>query len=126
MPQPEIRPEIVTLLCDANFKHFRETGIWSHRDGRPFTEEEQALIFQVTHADLEKLKAQHSRYLEYVRPYEEAPEAIQRFLAPFMEQLEEKNLGNAHALMTEDERTEFNRLLGLMTEPARPFTAYVF
>ncbi|MEU9608711.1 hypothetical protein [Streptomyces sp. NPDC048057] len=124
MPQPEIRPEIVALLRDANFKHFRETGAWSHRDGRPFTEEEEALISQATRADLEELKAQHSHYLEYVRPYEEAPEAIQRFLAPFMDQLEEKNLGNAHALMTEDERTEFNRLLGFMTEPARPFGTY--
>ncbi|MFI8514016.1 hypothetical protein ACIGHB_23095 [Streptomyces sp. NPDC085460] len=126
MPQPEARPEIVALLCDANFQHFRETGTWSHRDGRPFTEEERTLIFSATRADLEELEAQHARYLKYVRPYAEAPEAIQRFLAPFMDQLEEKNLGNAHALMTEEERAEFNRLLGLMTESARPFTAYAF
>ncbi|GGW02092.1 hypothetical protein GCM10010230_34350 [Streptomyces narbonensis] len=126
MPQPEARPEIVALLCDANFKLFLETGTWSHRDGRPFTEEERSLVFRATRADLEELKAQHSRYLEYVQAYEEAPEAIQRFLAPFMEQLDEKNLGNAHALMTEDERTEFDRLLGLMIEPARPFTPYAF
>ncbi|MFI9746424.1 hypothetical protein [Streptomyces sp. NPDC052494] len=126
MPQPEARPEIVALLCDANFKHFLETGTWSHRDGRPFTEEERTLIFKAKRADLEELKAQHSRYLEYLRTYDEAPETIQCFLAPFMEQLEEKNLGNAHELMTEDERTEFNRLLGLMIEPARPFTPYTF
>ncbi|MFF9315960.1 hypothetical protein ACF1BS_34405 [Streptomyces sp. NPDC014748] len=126
MPQTGIRPEIVDLLCDANFKHFRKTGTWSHRDGRPFTKEEQVLILQATRADLEELKAQHSRYLEYLRTRKEAPEAVQRFLAPFMEKLEEKNLGNAHALMPEDERVEFNRLLGLMTEPARPFTPYTF
>ncbi|MGA4858330.1 hypothetical protein ACPCAB_16975 [Streptomyces koyangensis] len=126
MPQTEIRPEIVALLCDADFKHFRETGTWSHRDGRPCGKEERDLIFQATRADLEELKGQHSRYLEYVQTHQEAPEAIQRFLAPFMEQLEEKNLGDAHALMTDEERTEFNRLLGLMIEPARPFTPYVF
>ncbi|MFF6885475.1 hypothetical protein ACFY9F_20150 [Streptomyces sp. NPDC012421] len=126
MPQPEIRPEIVGLLCDANFQHFCESGTWSHRDGRPFSKEEQALIFQASPADLEELKAQHTRYLEYVRPYKEAPEAIQRFLSPFMDQLEEKNLGNAHALMTEDERSEFDRLLAFMIDPVRPFTAYAF
>ncbi|MFE0415060.1 hypothetical protein [Streptomyces tendae] len=130
MPQTEIRPEIIALLCDANFKHFLGTGTWSHRDGRPFSKKEQTLIFQATRADLEELKAQHSRYLEYVRPYEEAPEAIQRFLAPFMEQLEEKNeeknLGNAHEIMTEGERAEFNRLLGLMSDHPRPFSAYAF
>ncbi|WP_267888946.1 MULTISPECIES: hypothetical protein [Streptomyces] len=43
-----------------------------------------------------------------------------------MEQLDEKNLGNAHELMTEDERAEFNRLLGLMIDPVRPFTPYAF
>ncbi|MFF5971479.1 hypothetical protein ACFY7C_08105 [Streptomyces sp. NPDC012769] len=124
MPQPEARPEIVALLCDADFQHFRETGTWSHRDGHPFKEEERALVFRATRIDLEELQAQHSRYLEYIQTYEEAPEAIQRFLAPFMEQLDEKNLGNAHELMTEDERAEFDRLLGLMIGPARPFAAY--
>ncbi|MEU6978146.1 hypothetical protein [Streptomyces sp. NPDC046371] len=43
-----------------------------------------------------------------------------------MEQLEEKNIGNAHEIMTKDERIEFDRLLGLMIKPARPFTAYAF
>ncbi|MFF3843088.1 hypothetical protein [Streptomyces sp. NPDC001930] len=126
MPQPVARPEIVALLCDANFKHFLESGTWSHRDGRPFTKEERSLVFKATPADLEELQAQHSRYLEYVQTHEEAPEAIQRFLAPFMERLDEKNLGSAHELMTEDERSEFDRLLGLMLKPARPFTAYTF
>ncbi|MCM1949532.1 hypothetical protein NC315_29780 [Streptomyces sp. G2] len=126
MPPSEARPEIVALLCDANFQHFRETGAWSHRDGRPFTPEEREAVFKATRADLEELKSQHSRYLEYLQKHEEASEAIQRFLAPFMEQLDEKNLGNAHALMTEAERAEFDRLLRLMVEPARPFTPYTF
>ncbi|MEV7532910.1 hypothetical protein ACIQNV_30265 [Streptomyces hydrogenans] len=43
-----------------------------------------------------------------------------------MEQLEEKNIGNAHEIMTKDERIEFDRLLGLMIKPARPFTGYAF
>ncbi|MFD5766200.1 hypothetical protein ACFWIN_10315 [Streptomyces sp. NPDC127049] len=87
---------------------------------------ERETIFKATRADLEELKSQHSRYLEYLQKYEEAPEAVLCFLAPFMERLDEKNLGNAHALMTEGERAEFDRLLRLMSEPARPFTPYTF
>ncbi|MFK0259232.1 hypothetical protein [Streptomyces sp. NPDC090445] len=51
---------------------------------------------------------------------------FERFLAPFMEQLTRKALGNAVELMTEDERAEFERLLGLMMEPPRSFAPYTF
>ncbi|MFI1282616.1 hypothetical protein ACH4U5_17995 [Streptomyces sp. NPDC020858] len=64
--------------------------------------------------------------MEYKRTLEEAPEALQRFLAPFMEQLTTKNLGNTVELMTEDERAELERLLGLMIEPPRSFAPYSF
>ncbi|MFJ6015381.1 hypothetical protein [Streptomyces sp. NPDC092952] len=126
MPQPEAHPEVVALLWDTNARHLHDTDVWTHRDGRPFAEEEMTLISRVTRADFKELKAQQARYLEYIRECEEAPETIQIFLAPFMEQLDEKNLGNAHELMTEDERAEFNRLLGLMIGPVRPFTPYAF
>ncbi|MFB0631299.1 hypothetical protein [Streptomyces sp. AB3(2024)] len=63
---------------------------------------------------------------EYMRTLEKAPEALQRLLAPFMEQLTRKTLGNAVELMSEDERSELERLLGLMIEPPRRFTAYTF
>lgn len=69
---------------------------------------------------------QHTRYMEYKRTLEEAPEALQRFLALFMEQLTRKTLGNAVELMTEDERAELERLLGLMIEPPRSFAPYSF
>ncbi|WP_374775003.1 hypothetical protein OG756_20910 [Streptomyces sp. NBC_01310] len=64
--------------------------------------------------------------MEYKRTLEEAPEALQRFLALFMEQLTRKTLGNAVELMTEDERAELERLLGLMIEPPRSFAPYSF
>ncbi|MEV7532909.1 hypothetical protein ACIQNV_30260 [Streptomyces hydrogenans] len=50
MPQRVARPEIVALLCDAEFKQFHETGTWSHRDGSSFTTQERDLIFQATPA----------------------------------------------------------------------------
>ncbi|EST38916.1 hypothetical protein N566_05010 [Streptomycetaceae bacterium MP113-05] len=51
---------------------------------------------------------------------------MQRFLAPYMDQLTDKNLGNAHQLMNDEARAEFDRLLGRLMEPVRPFTPYMF
>ncbi|MCW8383405.1 hypothetical protein [Streptomyces justiciae] len=126
MAQPEIRPHIVALLCDADFKYRPDTNTWSHRDGRPFSKAEQATAHQCTRAELEEVQAQFTRYREYLRQEQEAPEALQRFLAPFMAQLTEKNLGNAVDLMTQDERAEFDRLLKHIAEPVRPFAAFTF
>ncbi|MFV0134590.1 hypothetical protein ACLGIH_15350 [Streptomyces sp. HMX87] len=126
MPKTQARPEIVVLLCDANFKRWRDTKTWSHRDGRPFSKEEQALAFRATRVELEEIQEQFARYREYRRTMDEAPEALQRFLAPFMEQLTEKKLGSAVQLMNEDERAEFDRLLGLIVVPVRSFAPYAF
>ncbi|WP_338671717.1 hypothetical protein V1460_01880 [Streptomyces sp. SCSIO 30461] len=128
MPKTETRPrpDIVALLCDADFKRRRDTNTWTHRDGRPFSKEEQALAFTATRVELEEVSEQLARYQEYLRTVDEAPEALQRFLAPFMEQLTEKNLGNAVQLMNEDDRTEFDRLLGRVIDPVRPFAPYAF
>lgn len=126
MPKTDIRPDIVTLLCDTDFKRRPDTNTYSHRDGRPFSKEEQALAFTATRVELEEVREQIARYREYQRAKAEAPEALQRFLAPFMEQLTQKNLGNAVQLMSEDEQTELDRLLGLMFDPVRPFTPYTF
>ncbi len=126
MPTTTARPEIVTLLCDADFKYRPDTNTWTHRDGRPFSKEEQALVFTATRVELEEVSEQLARYQEYLRTMDEAPEALQCFLAPFMKQLTKKNLGNAVQLMNKDERTEFDRLLRLTIEPVRPFTPYTF
>ncbi|MFC5803298.1 hypothetical protein [Streptomyces formicae] len=128
MPKTDIRPrpDIVALLCDADFKRRRDTNTWTHRDGRPFSKEEQALVFTATRVELEEVSEQLARYQEYLRTVDEAPEALQRFLAPFMEQLTEKNLGNAVQLMNGDDRTEFDRLLRLTVDPVRPFAPYAF
>ncbi|MFE9881910.1 hypothetical protein [Streptomyces sp. NPDC005784] len=128
MPETNIRPrpDIVALLCDADFKRRSDTSTYSHRDGRPFSKEEQALAFTATRVELEEVHEQLARYREHQRTREEAPEAFQRFLAPFMEQLTEKNLGNTVQLMSENDRTEFNRLLGLMLDSIRPFAPNTF
>ncbi|MEH0545429.1 hypothetical protein QA802_20840 [Streptomyces sp. B21-105] len=89
--RPRPRPDIVALLCDADFKRRPDTNAYSHRDGRPFSKEEQALAFTATRVELEEVSEQLTRYREYRRTWKEAPEAFQCFLAPF-KQLTEKTL----------------------------------
>lgn len=126
MPKTDFRPEIVALLCDADFKYRPDTHTWTHRDGRPFSKEEQAHVFMATRAEFEEVRTQTARYRQYVQARTEAPETMQRFLAPFMQQLTQKTLGNATQIMSKDERTEFDRLLALMVEPERPFAPNAF
>ncbi|MGQ7750323.1 hypothetical protein ACUN29_17795 [Streptomyces sp. WC2508] len=100
MPEPEFQPDIVALLCDADFKQRPDTRTWSHRDGRPFSKEEQARVFRATRAELEEVREQIARYRKYVLERTEATETLQCFLAPFMQQLTQKDLGNATQLMS--------------------------
>ncbi|MEV1046006.1 hypothetical protein [Streptomyces sp. NPDC049916] len=126
MSSPEIRPHIVALLCRADFKLRSDTKTWSDRSGRPFTKAEQATALSATKDEFEEFGAQHQRYMEYLRTKEDSPDTLQRFLAPFMEQLTEKTLGNAVELMTSEDRAELDRILSLVIEPALPFTPYTF
>ncbi|MFD4261866.1 hypothetical protein ACFWR9_30655 [Streptomyces sp. NPDC058534] len=126
MPKTQARPEIVVLLCDADLKRRRETNTWHHLDGRPFSEEEQSLVLRATRVEFEEIESQLKRYQEYRLTTDEAPDALQRFLAPFMERLAEKNLGNAVELMNEDERAELDHLLGDIVTPVRSFAPYAF
>ncbi|MER5855724.1 hypothetical protein ABT131_08885 [Streptomyces sp900105245] len=126
MPKTQARPEIVVLLCDADFKRRRETNTWHHLDGRPFSKDEQSLVLRASRVEFEEIESQLKRYREYRRTMDEAPDALQRFLAPFMEQPAEKNLGNAVELMNEDERAELDHLLGLIVAPVRSFAPYAF
>jgi len=126
MPKTQARPEIVVLLCDADFKRRRETNTWHHLDGRPFSKEEQSLVRRATRAEFEEIESQLKRHRDYRRTMDEAPDTLEQFLAPFMERLAEKKLGNAVELMNEDERAELDHLLGLIVEPVRPFAPYAF
>jgi hypothetical protein len=128
MPQTRTRArtEVLTRVRDAAVKQRPDPRTWSHLDGRPFSKGELDLVSSAADSELEDLHGQIARYQEYRRAKEEAPEAITRFLAPFSEQLTEKNLSNALSLMNQEERAEFNRLLDLLLEPLRPFTLNTF
>lgn len=126
MTAPVSRPDIIALLAEADFKYRPDTNTWSHRDGRPFSKDEQAHALTATRAEFEDYHAQHTRYMDYLQEKADAPDALQSFLDPFMQQLTEETLGNLTALMSNAERTELDRLLDLASGPPRPFTANTF
>ncbi|MFB7934730.1 hypothetical protein ACFC4C_37070, partial [Streptomyces sp. NPDC056039] len=120
IPTTAPRPQIVALLCDADFHKRPDTGTWSHRDGRPFTEQEQDTAFTATRVEMEEVHEQLARYRAYVQTKVDSPAALESFLAPFFEQLRKKTLGNAVELMNKDELAELNKLLTAVSEPLRP------
>ncbi|MEW2163593.1 hypothetical protein AB0912_11420 [Streptomyces sp. NPDC007084] len=126
MPETEPRFHVVVLLCDTDFTYRSDTNTWSHANGQPFTKEEQTIVGTATRAELQEVRAQIARYREYLRTKGAASEALQQFLAPFMDRLIRKTLGDAVKIMTEDDRVELDRLLGAVADPLRPFAPYAF
>ncbi|MCX4568226.1 hypothetical protein OOK48_18015 [Streptomyces viridodiastaticus] len=126
MPKTQARPEIVVLLCDTDVERQRENSKWYHLNGRTFSKDELSLLRRATRAEFKEIEIQLKRYRDYLRSMDEAPDALDQFLAPFWERLAVKRLGNAVELMNEDERAELDHLLGLIVDPVRPFTPYAF
>ncbi|MEV3932746.1 hypothetical protein ACGFR6_30945 [Streptomyces sp. NPDC048567] len=81
MANPDFNPWIFALLCDSDFQSRKDTGTWSHRDGRPFSKEEQALADSAPRTEVVQLSTQHTRYMKYVHEICDAPDVTQRFLA---------------------------------------------
>ncbi|WP_241662358.1 MULTISPECIES: hypothetical protein [unclassified Streptomyces] len=126
IPRIEPRRHVVAQLVGAYFQYHFGTTAWHHHDGGPYTEKEQAAALAPTTAEVEEAQEQIDRYHAYLQTWLEAPEALDRFLAPFMEQLDEKSLGNAIDIMNMDEQVELQRLINAAAEPVRPFTPYAF
>ncbi|MFF9321664.1 hypothetical protein ACF1BP_35495 [Streptomyces sp. NPDC014735] len=123
---PDIAPRrhAIALLCAAYYKPDSDTVF--HHDETPFTPEEQAAVRSATHDEIEEAARQQDRYVEYVHAWLDAPDALDDFLAPFLDRLPEASVGNAVDIMNKDERAEFQRLLDAVTEPFRPFAPNTF
>ncbi|AZM57797.1 hypothetical protein DMA15_20080 [Streptomyces sp. WAC 01529] len=122
----EPRRHVVAQLCGAYFKYHASTKTWRHDDGGPFTKAEQAAALAPTINEVKEAKKQVDRYHQYLQTWLEAPEELDRFLAPFLDQHDEKSFGNAIGIMNENERLKLQRLVNAVTEPVRPFTPYTF
>ncbi|MYR58561.1 hypothetical protein GTY54_20745 [Streptomyces sp. SID625] len=92
----------------------------------PFTDAEQDAALAPTTEEVKEANEQIDRYHEYLQTWLEAPEVLDRFLDPFLNQLDEKSFGNAIDIMNKNERLKLQRLVNAVTEPVRPFTPYTF
>jgi hypothetical protein len=127
-PHPLIEPRrhVVPQLCGAYFKYHFGTKTWFLHDGGPFTKAEQAAALAPTTDEVEEANEQIDRYHEYLQTWLEAPKVLDRFLAPFLDQLDEGSFGNAIDIMNKNERLKLQRLVNAAAEPVRPFTPYTF
>jgi hypothetical protein len=106
-----IRLDVVTLLCDADFRRRPDTNRWSHRDGQPFTKAEQALAFSATREEFMIAAGQINREVDYHREYEEAVEALPKLLLPYLAQVPDgSTVSDVLPLMSDEDRAEYLRL----------------
>ncbi|WP_230396569.1 hypothetical protein [Streptomyces blattellae] len=126
IPLTEPRRHVVAQLCGAYFKYHFGTRTWLHHDGGPFTKAEQAAALAPTIDEVKEANEQIGRCHEYLQTWLEAPEVLDRFLAPSLGQLDEKSFGNAIDIMNKNEHLKLQRLVNAAIEPVRPFTPYAF
>ncbi|MEV7145917.1 hypothetical protein AB0O05_05400 [Streptomyces sp. NPDC093084] len=111
MRSKEQNRRIIDLMCDTDFTYRPDTNTWSHRDGRPFTQDEQYTVEQVTQRQPMEAGWHLAHYLEYRRGMNKAQRELNRFLDPFVERLIEKHLSAIVEDMTATEQDELERLL---------------
>ncbi|MGW4647198.1 hypothetical protein [Kitasatospora sp. NPDC004289] len=119
-----VRPEIVTLLLDANLLALSDTETWIHHDGRPFTEEERSLARSCTPREIEAVLAQMQRELDLETEMEaDAPRAVDALLAKYYGHLPSGTLiRDPGGAMTEEDRAEYVSLMCIIApEPGEIF-----
>ncbi|MYS19890.1 hypothetical protein GA0115240_114423 [Streptomyces sp. DvalAA-14] len=115
MTLSNIRLDVVTLLCDTDFKRRPDTNRWSHLDGRPFTQAEQTLALSSTREEFEIAAAQIQREGDYRREYQEAVHAFLKLLLPYFAQVPDgSTVSDVIPRMTDEERTAFERLCDIV------------
>ncbi|MHB9759900.1 hypothetical protein ACYBSK_36500 [Streptomyces sp. BYX5S] len=118
IPTAEQCRRAISLLCDTDFTRRPDTNTWSHHDGHPFTQEEQAAVDLITQPGETEDVGHRARYLEYRRAQTKAQRDLNRFLDPFVERLINKHLGTIVQDMTDAEQAELERLLHAVDGPA--------
>ncbi|MCX5294970.1 hypothetical protein OG898_00485 [Streptomyces sp. NBC_00193] len=114
MPETELRMEVIALLLDADFKLRPDTNTWSHSDGRPFTQAEQATAFQATRSELEAVAALSARSAAAALEQDNAVKALTELLfSYFARHPEARMVMDVLPHMTEEDRAEYERLCAI-------------
>ncbi|MFJ6212062.1 hypothetical protein ACIQGZ_01775 [Streptomyces sp. NPDC092296] len=115
MAQSDYRTDVMDLLFDADFKYRPDTNTWSHSDGSPFTRKEQATVLSATREEFETFCWLRDRKIERDREMADATQAVIALLHRYFAVLPaDSTAADAAAVMTEQDRTEYERLLDIV------------
>ncbi|MFI6421807.1 hypothetical protein ACIBG6_30900 [Streptomyces sp. NPDC050842] len=114
MPETELRIEVIALLLEADFKLRPDTNTWSHSDGRPFTQADQATAFQATRTELEAVAAMSACNAAAALEQDKAVEALTELvLSYFARHPEARMVMDVLPHMTEEDRAEYEGLCAI-------------
>ncbi|CAM5397026.1 hypothetical protein AB0F92_15915 [Kitasatospora aureofaciens] len=111
-----IRPEVVTLLLDADLPAYLDTNTWTHHDGQPFTKQEKSLACSCTLKEMEAVLAQIQLELDFKQEREaDAPRAFCALMDKYFGDVPDGTLIHDPASrMTEEDRIEYLRLRDIL------------
>ena len=108
MPQPSIRPDVVVLFTDVDwYGHLDDPQRPYHRDGRPFTLTEHALLNSITPEEQAAGFAQLKREDDWQRELDEMKQTFVALLMKYFAELPEGSVvSDAVAIMTDEDLAE--------------------
>jgi hypothetical protein len=111
-----VRPEVVLLITKVDFHHPDARTRPYHRDGRPFTRAEHALLATFTPEEATAAMAQIRLEAEWQRELDEMKDAFVDLLMKYFAKLPKGSVvDDAVAIMTDEDYVEFERLAEIVT-----------
>ncbi|MBZ3906772.1 hypothetical protein [Streptomyces griseiscabiei] len=116
MPHSSVRPEVVVLITDVDFDRRDDPTRPYHRDGRPFTAAERALLVSCTPAERAAAKAQMRLEADWQRELDAMQDAFVELLMKYFAKLPKDSVvSDAVAIMTDEDHAEYERLVKIVT-----------
>ncbi|MEH0625072.1 hypothetical protein [Streptomyces stelliscabiei] len=116
MPHSSVRPNVVVLITDVDFDRRDDPTRPYHRDGRPFTVAEHALLVTCTPEEIAAAKAQMRREAEWQRELDAMQDAFVELLMKYFAKLPKGSVvSDAIAVMTDEDYAEYERLVKIVT-----------
>ncbi|QYX78976.1 hypothetical protein [Streptomyces akebiae] len=116
MPSSSVRPEVVLLITDLDLDRHEDPSRCYHLDGRPFTTAEHQLLSTMTPAEIAAAKAQMRLEDEWERELDAMKDAFVELLMKYFARLPKGSVvSDAVAIMTDEDRTEYERLVKIVT-----------
>ncbi|EST29219.1 hypothetical protein [Streptomyces roseochromogenus] len=116
MPHSSVRPEVILLITKVDFSRRDDLTRPYHRDGRPFTHAEHALLITCTPEEVAAAKTQSRLEAEWQRELGAMQDAFFDLLMKYFAKLPKGSMvSDAVAIMTDEDYAEFERLAEIVT-----------